>query len=50
MLEMKWLVDEFVGHYNHDRPRSFNDYLAPVKFEKKRLDQMREIENNLGTK
>jgi len=50
MLEMKWVVDEFVGHYNHDRPHSFNDYLSPVKFEKKRLDQIREIENNLSTK
>jgi len=50
ILEMKWVVDEFIGHYNHDRPHSFNDYLSPVKFEKVRLDQIAEIENNLGTK
>ncbi len=50
MLEMKWVVDEFIGHYNHDRPHSFNEYLSPVKFEKIRLEQVIEIENNLGTK
>ncbi len=50
MLEMKWIVGEFIGHYNHDRPHSTNDYLSPVKFEKVRLDQINEIEMNLGTK
>ena len=50
MLEMKWLVDEFVGHYNHDRPHSFNEYLSPVKFERLRIDQVNKIENSLGTK
>ena len=50
MLEMKWLVDEFIGHYNHDRPHSFNEYLSPVKFEQLRMDQVNEIENSLGTK
>jgi len=49
-LAMKWLIDEFIAYYNHDRPHSFNDYLPPVKFEKKRLDQIKEIEANLGTK
>ncbi|MFK5950576.1 MAG: IS3 family transposase [Methylococcales bacterium] len=49
-LEMKWLTDEFIAHYNHDRPHSFNDYLPPVKFEKVRLDQIKKIEANLGTK
>jgi len=50
MLEMKWLVDEFIGYYNHDRPHSFNEYLSPVKFEKIRLDQVNKIESDLGTK
>jgi len=50
MLKMKWLVDEFMGYYNHDRPHSFNDYLSPIKFEQVRLDQIIEIENSLGTK
>ncbi|MBL1260429.1 MAG: IS3 family transposase [Thiotrichaceae bacterium] len=50
MLEMKWLVDGFIGHYNHDRPHSFNKYLSPVKFEQVRIDQVKEIEKNLGTK
>ena len=49
-LEMKWVISEFIGHYNHDRPHSFNNYLPPVKFEKIRLDQIKEIEVNLGTK
>lgn len=49
-LEMKWLADEYIAHYNHYRPHSFNDYLPPVKFEKIRLDQIKKIENNLGTK
>ncbi len=50
MLKMKWLVDEFIGHYNHGRPHSFNDYLSPVKFEQVRMDQVSLIENSLGTK
>lgn len=50
MLEMKWLVDGFIGYYNHDRPHSFNQYLSPVKFEQVRIDQVKEIEKNLGTK
>ena len=50
MLEMKWLVDEFIGYYNHDRPHSFNEYLSPVKFEQIRLDQINKIESDLGTK
>jgi len=49
-LEMKWLVDEFIGHYNYYRPHSFNNYLPPVKFEKVRLDQINKIDANLGTK
>lgn len=49
-LEMKWLVDEFIGHYNYYRPHSFNHYLPPVKFEKVRLDQINKIDANLGTK
>lgn len=49
MLEMKWRINEFIGYYNHDRPHSFNEYLSPVKFEKIRLDQVKKIENNLGT-
>jgi len=49
-LEMKWLTDEFIAHYNYYRPHSFNDYLAPVRFEKRRLDQVKKIETSLGTK
>ncbi len=47
---MKWLVDGFIGYYNHDRPHSFNKYFSPVKFEQVRIDQVKEIEKNLGTK
>jgi putative transposase len=50
MLEMKWLVDEFMGHYNYDRPHSFNEYLSPVKFEQVRIEQINKIEQSLGTK
>jgi putative transposase len=49
-LDMKWLTDGFIAHYNHYRPHSFNDYLSPVKFEKIRLDQVKKIEMSLGTK
>ncbi len=49
-LNMKWLVDEFIGYYNHDRPHSFNHYLPPVKFEEIRSDEIKKIEANLGTK
>jgi len=27
--KMRWLISEFMGHYNHDRPYSTNNYLSP---------------------
>lgn len=48
--EMRWLVSEYMGHYNHIRPHSTNGYIPPAKFEKLRLDRLKEIETNLGTK
>ncbi|WP_232023563.1 IS3 family transposase [Thiomicrorhabdus aquaedulcis] len=48
--EMRWLVSEYMGHYNHIRPHSSNGYIAPAKFEQIRLDRLKEIEENLGTK
>jgi putative transposase len=26
---MHWIISEFIGHYNHDRPHSTNGYLSP---------------------
>jgi len=48
--EMCWLISEFMGHYNHDRPHSLNDYLSPNQFERIRLNEIAQIEMSLGTK
>jgi len=48
--KIHWLVSEFIGHYNHDRPHSTNNYLSPNQFEKIRLDEVAQIEQSLGTK
>jgi putative transposase len=41
---------EFMGHYNHDRPHSFNDYLSLVKFERVRIGKINKTRNSLGTR
>lgn len=48
--KMCWAVSEFIGHYNHDRPHSTNGYLSPNQFEQIRVDEINQIELNLGTK
>jgi len=48
--KMRWLISEFMGHYNHDHPYSTNNYLSPNQFEQVRLDEMQEIELSLGAK
>lgn len=48
--EMCWIVSEFIGYYNHDRPHSTNHYLSPNQFEKIRLDEVAQIDKSLGTK
>lgn len=48
--EMKSRVSEFMGYYNHDRPHSTNGYLSPIEFEQIRLNEIAQIENDLGTK
>lgn len=48
--EMKWLIAEYMGHYNNIRPHSYNDYIAPAKFEALRLEHLAEIEKSVGTK
>lgn len=48
--KMCWIVSEFMGHYNHDRPHSTNDYLSPNQFERVRLNEVAQIEQCLGTK
>lgn len=47
---MHWIISEFIGHYNHDRLHSTNDYLSPIQFEQIRLDEVAQIEMCLGTK
>jgi len=47
---MKLLIAEYIGHYNHVRPHSTNDYLSPVKFEQKRVEHLTQLEKSLGIK
>lgn len=47
---MKFLIAEYIGHYNHVRPHSTNDYLSPVKFEQKRVEYLTQLEKSLGIK
>jgi transposase InsO family protein len=46
--EMKLVIAEYMGHYNHIRPHSTNGYLSPVKFEQKRMEHLAQIEKSLG--
>jgi len=46
MNEMMLLISEFMGHYNHVRPHSKNDYLPPEQFEVRRFKQVKELEQN----
>ena len=48
--QMKWLIAEYMGHYNNIRPHSYNDYIAPAKYEALRLEYLAEIEKSVGTK
>jgi len=46
--QMKWLIAEYMGHYNHIRPHSTIGYLSPVKFEQERMEHLAQMENSLG--
>jgi transposase InsO family protein len=46
MNEMRLLISEFMGHYNHVRPHSKNDYLSPEQFEQRRFEKAKELEKN----
>lgn len=48
--ETRWQVQTFIGHYNHKRPHSKNDYIAPAKFEKLHRERAEAKAKNLGTK
>lgn len=50
LQETHWKVQQFIGHYNHKRPHSKNDYIAPAKFEKLHRERAEEKSKNLGTK
>ena len=47
---MECLVAEYMGHYNNVRLHSYNDYIAPTKFEALRLEYLVELEKSVGTK
>ncbi len=47
--EMKWLIADYMGHYNQIRPHRHNGYIAPAKFEALRLAHLVEIEKSVGT-
>jgi transposase InsO family protein len=47
---MHWIISQFIGHYNHDRPHGTNGYLSPNQFEQIRLDEVAQIEMCLGTR
>ena len=48
--QMKFLIADYMGHYNNARPHSYNDYIPPAKFEALRLEHLAEIEKSVGTK
>ena len=48
--QMKFLIADYMGHYNNVRPHSYNDYIPPAKFEALRLEHLAEIEKSVGTK
>lgn len=48
--QMKWLIEEYMGHYNYARPHSTNGYITPARFEALWLKYLAELEKNLGTK
>ena len=39
-----------MGYYNHDRAHSTNGYLSPIEFEQFKLNEITQIESDLGTK
>ena len=38
-IEMRLLVSEYLGHYNHVRPHSKNDGMSPVRYEQHKMEQ-----------
>lgn len=48
--ETLWQIQEFIGYYNHKRPHSKNDYIAPANFEKLHRERAEAKTENLGTK
>jgi len=46
--EMKFVISEYIGHYNHIRPHSTNGYLSPAKSEQKRVQYLAQMEKSLG--
>lgn len=45
-VEMRLLVSEYMGHYNHVRPHSKNDGMSPVRYERHKMEQAKTVEKN----
>lgn len=41
--KVKWLVAEYMGHYNNARSHSYKGYIAPAKFEALHLEHLAEL-------
>lgn len=50
LKETLWVIREYIGYYNHQRPHSQNNYIAPEKFERSRKELAQAKEKSLGTK
>jgi transposase InsO family protein len=42
--EMKWVIEEYMGHDNRLQPHSTIGYLSPVKFERERMEHLAQME------
>jgi transposase InsO family protein len=45
-VEMRLLVSEYVGHYNHIRPHSKNSGMSPVRYEQHKMEQAKALGKN----
>jgi putative transposase len=45
-VEMRLLVSEYVGHYNHIRPHSKNGGMSPVRYEQHKMEQAKTLGKN----
>ena len=50
LKETRWVIREYIGYYNNERPHSKNSYIAPEQFEKLGKELAKAKEKSLGTK